>query len=67
MRPINANYTETIFQQMTSAHQFVNISQNILNLLVRLTSQEIRHLGLQFEYKNEAISIRIEKYMIFRS
>ena len=65
MRPINVNYAETIFQQMTSTHHFVDISQNILNLLVKLTSQEIRHFGLQFEYKNEAISIKIEKYMIF--
>ena len=65
--PINVNYAEIIFQQMTSTHHFIDMSQNILNLLVRLTSQEIRHLGLQFEYKNEAILIRIEKYMIFRS
>ena len=52
---------------MTSAHHFINISQNILNLWMRLIFLETRHLGLQFEYKNEAIPIRIESDMIFRS
>ena len=52
---------------MTSAHHFVNISQNVLNLWMRLIFLETRHLGLQFEYKNEAISIRVELDMIFRS
>ena len=34
---------------------------------MRLIFLETRHLGLQFEYKNEAISIRIELDMIFQS
>ena len=52
---------------MTSAHHFINISQNILNLWMKLIFPETRHPGLQFEYKNEAILIRIESDMIFRS
>ena len=52
---------------MTSAHHFINISQNILNLWMRLIFPETRHLGLQFEHKNEAIPIRIESDIIFRS
>ena len=52
---------------MTSAHYFIDISQNILNLWMRLIFPKTRHPGLQFEYKNEAISIRIESDMIFRS
>ena len=52
---------------MTSAHHFIHISQNILNLWMRLIFPETRHSGLQFEHKNEAISIRIEPDMIFRS
>ena len=34
---------------------------------MRLIFPETRHLGLQFEHKNEAIPIRIESDMIFRS
>ena len=34
---------------------------------MRLIFSETRHLGLQFEHKNEAIPIRIESEMIFRS
>ena len=52
---------------MTSAHHFINISQNILNLWMRLIFPETRHPGLQFEHKNEAIPIRIESDMIFWS
>ena len=52
---------------MTSAHHFIDISQNTLNLWMRLIFVEIRHLGLQFEHKNEAILIKIESDMIFRS
>ena len=52
---------------MTSAHNFINISQNILNLWMRLIFPETRHPGLQFERKNEAIPIRIESDMIFRN
>ena len=52
---------------MTSAHHFINISQNIFNLWMRLIFSETKHSGLQFEHKNEAISIRIESDMIFRS
>ena len=51
---------------MTSAHHFINISQNILNLWMRLIFPETTHLGLQFEHKNEEIPIRIESDMIFR-
>ena len=51
---------------MTSAHHFINISQNILNLWMRLIFPETRHPGLQFQHKNEAIPIRIESDMIFR-
>ena len=50
---------------MTSAHHFIDISQNILNLWMRLIFPEIRHLRLQFEHKNETIPIRIESYMFF--
>ena len=52
---------------MTSAHHFINISQNILNLWMSWIISETRHLGLQFEHKNEAIPIRIELDMIFWS
>ena len=52
---------------MTSTHNFIDISQNILNLWMRLIFPETKHPGLQFEYKNEAISIRIEPDMIFQN
>ena len=52
---------------MISSHHFIDISQNILNLWMWLIFPETRHPGLQFEYKNEAIPIRIESDMIFRS
>ena len=52
---------------MTSAHHFINISQNILNLWMRLIFPETRHPGLQFEHNNEAILIIIESDMIFWS
>ena len=50
---------------MTSAHHFINISQNILNLWMRLIFPETRHPRLQVKHKNEAIPIRIELDMIF--
>ena len=50
---------------MTYAHHFIDISQNILNLWMRLIFPKTRHPGLQFEHKNEAIPIRIESDMIF--
>ena len=34
---------------------------------MKLIFPETRHLGLQFEHKNEAIPIRIEKDMIFQN
>ena len=52
---------------MTYAHHFINISQNILNLWMRLIFLETRYPGLQFEHNNEAILIRIKSDMIFRS
>ena len=52
---------------MTSAHHFIDISQNILNLWMRLIFSEARHTRLQFEHKNAAILIKIESDMIFRS
>ena len=52
---------------MTSTHYFINISQNILNLWMRLIFSKIRHPRLQFEHKNETIPIRTESDMIFRS
>ena len=52
---------------MTFAHHFIDISQNILNLWMRLIFPETRHLRLQFEYNNKAIPIIIESNMIFRS
>ena len=52
---------------MTSTHYFINISQNILNLWMRLIFPETRHPGLQFEHKNETTPIRIESDMIFRN
>ena len=50
---------------MTSAHHFIDISQSVFNLLMRLIFPENRHPGLQFEHKNEAIPIIIELDMIF--
>ena len=50
---------------MTFAHLFIDISQNILNLWMRLIFPKTRHLGFQFEHKNETISIRIDEDMIF--
>ena len=67
MRLINVNCAETISSQMTSTHHFIDISQNILNLWIRLIFPETRHLGLQFEHKNETIPVRIESYMIIWS
>ena len=52
---------------MTFAHHFINISQNILNMWMRLIFPETRHPKFQFEHKNKAIPIRIESDMIFRS
>ena len=52
---------------MTSAHHFIHISQNILNLWMTLIFPETRYPGLQFEHKNKAIPIRIESDMIFQS
>ena len=52
---------------MTSTHNFIDISQNILNLWMRLIFPETRHPGLQFEHKNEGIPIIIESDMIFRN
>ena len=67
MGPINVNCAETIFKQMTSTQNFINISQNILNLWMRLIFPETRHPELQFEHKNEVIPIRIESDMIFQN
>ena len=52
---------------MTFAYNFIDISQNILNLWMRLIFSETRHLGLQFEHKKEIIPIKIESDIIFRS
>ena len=52
---------------MISAHHFIDISQTILNLWMRLIFPETKHPGLQFEHRNEAIPIRIESDMIFWS
>ena len=52
---------------MTSAYHFIDISQNILNLWMRLIFPKIRYPGLQFKHNNETILIRIELDMIFRS
>ena len=52
---------------MTYAHHFIDISQNILNLWMRLIFPETRHSWLQFKHKNEAIPIRIESDMIFQN
>ena len=50
---------------MISAHHFVDISQNILNLCIRLILPESRHPGLQFEHKKKTIPIKIEEDIIF--
>ena len=63
--PINVNYAETIFQQMTFAHHFIYISWNIFEFVSKVNLLETRHVRLQFKHKNETISIRIEKTMIF--
>ena len=52
---------------MTFSHHFINISQNILNLWMKLIFPKTRYPGLQFEYKNETILIRIESDMIIRN
>ena len=52
---------------MTSSHHFIDISQNILNLWMRLIFPKTRHPGLQFEHKNKTILIRIKSNMIFWS
>ena len=52
---------------MTSAHHFIDISQNILNLWMRLIFLETRHQGLQFKHKNKTIPIIIESDMIIRN
>ena len=52
---------------MTSAHHFIYIYQNILNLWMRLIFPETRHPGLQFEHMNKAIPIIIESDIIFQS
>ena len=52
---------------MTSAHHFIDIFQNILNLWMKLIFPKTRYLGLQFEQKNETILVRIESDMIFRN
>ena len=52
---------------MTFTHHFIDISQTILNLWMRLIFLESRHLELQFEHKNEIIPIIIESDMIFWS
>ena len=49
---------------MISAHHFIDISQSVFNLLMRLIFPENRHPGLQFEHKNEAIPIIIESDII---
>ena len=67
MGPINVNCVEIIFKQMTSAHNFIDISQNILNLWMKLIFLETRHPWLQFEHKNETIPIRIKSNMIFQN
>ena len=52
---------------MIYAYHFIDISQTILNLWMRLIFPETRHSVLQFEHKNETIPIRIEENMIFRN
>ena len=52
---------------MISAPYFIDISQNILNLWMKLIFPKNRHLRLQFEHKNETILIRIEVDMIFQN
>ena len=52
---------------MTSADHFIDVSQNILNLWMKLIFPKTRHPGLQFEHKNETILIRIESDMIIRN
>ena len=61
----NVCHAKNSFQQITFTHHFVNITQNILYLSVRLIWTETRHLGFQFKHKNEAIPIKIENNMIF--
>ena len=52
---------------MTFSHHFIDISQNILNLWMKLIFPKTRYPGLQFEYKNETILIRIESDMIIQN
>ena len=52
---------------MTSAHYFIDISQNILNLWMMLIFPETRYMRLQFKYNNKTIPIIIKSNMIFRN
>ena len=52
---------------MTSAHHFIDIFHNILNLWMRLIFSETRHPRLHFEHKNKTIPIRLESDMIIRN
>ena len=52
---------------MISAHHFIDISQTILSLWMRLIFPKSRHPGLQFEHKNKTILIIIKLDMIFWS
>ena len=52
---------------MTFSHHFIDISQNILNLWMKLIFLETRHLRLQYEHKNKTIPIKIESDMIFQN
>ena len=61
MEPINVNYIETIFQQITSAHHFVDISHNILNLWVRLIFPKTRHLGFNLSTKMRRFWLELKK------
>ena len=51
----------------SSAHHFIDISQNILNLWMRLIFLETKYPGLQFEHKNKTIPIKIESDEIIRN
>ena len=56
--PINVNCAKNIFQQMTYAYYFIDISQNIMSSWVRLILIETRYLGLEPEHKNEIVLIK---------
>ena len=65
MGPINVNCAETIFKQMTSAHHFIHISQNILNLWMRLISQKLDIWGFNLSIRMRQFQSKLSQIWFF--